>query len=89
MEELENTLNSGNPILIAQIFWKVVLNIKNKHKIGDTDSPELKFLKDKCMVPDPLINEVAGTAIMNLVKDGILPIDTTLADFITSIPLTK
>lgn len=89
MEELENTLNLGNSVLIAQIFSKIIKNIKDKHKNGIKDCLELKFLKDKCMVADPLINEVASTAILNLVKNGILPIDTTLADFITSIPLTK
>lgn len=89
MEELENALNSNNPILIAQLFSKIIKNIKEKYKGVGKESPELKFLKNKCLVQDPLINEVAGIAIINLVKDGTLPIDATLADFLTSIPLTK
>ncbi|KAJ8929922.1 hypothetical protein NQ314_017331 [Rhamnusium bicolor] len=89
MEEIESKLNSNNPIVIAQIFSKIVQNIKEKHKIITKESPELKFLKDKCLIPDPLISEVAGRGIINLVEDGVLQIETILTDFITTIPLTK
>ncbi|KAJ8924352.1 hypothetical protein NQ315_007148 [Exocentrus adspersus] len=89
MEELESKLNSSNPIVIAQIFSKIIERIHQKYKNGSKDNAELNFLREKCMVAEPLISEVASEGLIRLVEDGILPVDSTLADFITSVPVTK
>ncbi|KAJ8977317.1 hypothetical protein NQ317_009335 [Molorchus minor] len=60
-------------------------NIKRVKK----ECPELKFLREKCISPDSLINEVAASALINLVKDEVLQIETTMAECITMIPLTR
>ncbi|XP_028147022.2 focadhesin [Diabrotica virgifera virgifera] len=84
MEEIENKLYSNNPINISTLISKIISNVKKKHENGTKEFPEVKFLKEKLMNPDPLISEVAGVAIIQLIKDGILPVDSVLTDFIST-----
>ncbi|CAG9839816.1 unnamed protein product [Diabrotica balteata] len=84
MEEIENKLYSNNPINVATLISKIISNVKKKHENGTREFPEVKFLKEKLMNPDPLISEVAGAAIIQLIKDNILPVDSVITDFIST-----
>ncbi|CAG9821372.1 unnamed protein product, partial [Phaedon cochleariae] len=88
MDDIEKTLHSSTLITTANVFSKVLENIR-KQKDNVKDSVELRFLKEKCLSQDFVISNIAGTSLVKLVEDKTLPMEQTLAEIIASINTTK
>lgn len=89
MDELEDKLNSGNPLVATQIVSKLAQIVKNKATNDIFDLVEYKFLKNKSITTDNALNTLASEAILSIVRNEPSLVKSVITDFITVITTTK
>ncbi|XP_030766796.1 uncharacterized protein LOC115890620 isoform X6 [Sitophilus oryzae] len=80
MDTTDIKLNSKNPAVIAQVFSELV-----KGATKENNEKAFIYLRNKCLLPDPLLNETARAALIMLVDNGTYQINQLLPDFIPSL----
>ncbi|XP_050296480.1 uncharacterized protein LOC126736254 [Anthonomus grandis grandis] len=86
MEVLDKQLNDNNPVLVSQVFSRLV---ENTLKTKTDGKQEYNYLKQKCLNGSNLISTTARLAIIKLVANKVFNIDQVLADLVTSISTAR
>lgn len=86
MNEIDIKINSGNPVLIAQVISKLVDTILERNdeekEVDVRRTPEYKYLEQKCAAKDPYVNTVACMGIVKLVENTVITFKPTITNFI-------
>ncbi|XP_045526454.1 focadhesin [Pieris brassicae] len=91
MDEIEYKLKTNTSVLIVNAVDKLISTIKSKYKPAERpkfvlENEELKFLREKCSSPDPVVSLTACQGLLALVELNVLEIGHTMSTVVSLLP---
>ncbi|CAG4989514.1 unnamed protein product [Colias eurytheme] len=91
MDEIEYKLKTNTSVLIVNAIDKLISTIKSKYKPGEgqkfvLENEELKYLREKCSSPEPVVSLTACQGLLALVELNVLEIGHTMSTVVSLLP---